>query len=166
MPKGVYERTTANAPKKRVYPEHIVEAVRRMYISEGMTVREIQEALPPGYKAQRIIERHVPTRRTTAKRDQRGSRNHMWKGSSASYGAIHLRLGQARGGCVECDAEAVDWSYQGGCPGEMGGSDEPPYCPHAEHYQPRCRPCHHRYDYKGRRPNGQFVSRQEVMPYV
>lgn len=34
----------------------------------------------------------------------------------------------------------------------------------AEHYQPRCRPCHLRHDYKGRRPNGQFVSRQEVMP--
>lgn len=166
-PKGVYERTPENRPKPRAYPEHIVESVRRMYLDEGMTVAEVQAALPQGFKAQRIIERHIPERRPAIKRDQRGERNDSWKGDDASYQAAHLRMGKvSESTCADCPSVAQHWSYQGGCPAERGGVDSPLYCTHPEHYAPRCVRCHHHYDHKGRRPNGQFVSRQEVMSYV
>ena len=81
--------------KPREYPAEIVALAVDMYAA-GHTIAEVQGALPAGFKAQRIIERHVPVRRTAAKRDQRGPRNHMWK-SAPGYQAAHLRLGDERG---------------------------------------------------------------------
>ncbi len=88
--------------KPREYPPALVEQVQRMY-SDGMTIAEIQAVLPRGFKAQRIVERHVPIRRTPAKREQRGERNAAWKGDEASYTALHLRVVVARGKPSECE---------------------------------------------------------------
>lgn len=158
MPKGVYPRTEANKPKPRKFPSEIVAAVRRMYLEEGMTVREVQDALPKGYKAQRIIERHIPERRPAAVRDQRGPRNPMWK-HDPGYQAAHLRVASIKGPardrrCIDCDAPADDWSYVHGCDDERQRQGESPYCIHSDHYEPRCRPCHRAYD------------RKEVVPHV
>lgn len=166
MPKGVYERTPGSKPKPREYPREIVDLVCGMY-EQGMTVAEVQLAAPKGYRVQTILERYLPARRPLGKRDQRGPANHMWKGSEASYGAIHLRLGSLAGkACVDCGEAARHWSYEGGCRDELGGESCPPYCEHSEHYWPRCVRCHHHYDFKGRRATGEFLSREEVMPNV
>ena len=87
MPKGVYPHTHI---KPRAYPAEIVALVRHMYETEGMTIAEIQRALPRGFKAQRIVERHVPERRRAAKRDQRGNKTHRWRELDAGYKAAHL----------------------------------------------------------------------------
>lgn len=67
--------------------------------------------------------------------------------------------------CADCQDRATDWSFTG-CQNAIENAKGQRYCTHPDHYQPRCKTCHYYYDYKGRRPNGQFVSREEVMPYV
>ena len=149
----------------KVYPPEIIALAVGLY-EAGCTIKEVQDALPKGHKAQRIIARYVPTRRSTAKRNQRGPANHMWK-QSPSYGAVHLRLGSVSDHeCLDCGKTAQHWSYRGECGTELTDKSGRAYCVHPHHYAPRCVKCHHEYDYKGRRPNGQFVSREEVMPYV
>lgn len=152
VPKGVYERTAANKPKPRIYPPEIIAAVRRMYIDEGMTVAEVQAALPKGYKAQRIIERHIPVRRTAAKRDQSGDRNHMWKGDAAGYSAAHLRVAALRGSarehaCIDCGSPAHDWSFNNGRRTDLRDPETGcAYSNDPNDYDPRCRSCHRRFD--------------------
>lgn len=81
--------------------------------------------------------------------------NHMWS-LRPGYQARHLRLGRAADRlCVDCQKPAEEWSYVGGCPQELHDKNhQSPYCLHDDHYSPRCRRCHRRYDL------------QEVMPYV
>lgn len=147
MPKGVYTRTAANRPKPRDYPADVVALVRRLYLDEGMTVAEVQRELPRGFKAQRIIERHIPVRRPAAKRDQRGAKNAHWKGDDATYGAVHLRLGPAADhACTDCAGTAAEWSYLGGCPRERVSPRGVRYSPDPARYVARCVPCHRRHD--------------------
>ena len=62
--------------------------VRRLYVDEGMTQREVAAVL--GCSAggvQRVIERHgIPSRRAI-KRDQRGSKNTSWQGGRRVQGS-------------------------------------------------------------------------------
>jgi hypothetical protein len=88
--------------KPRDYPREIVQLVQDLYES-GMTVREVSQAIPKGYKAQNIIQRYGIATRPRAKRDQFGSNNHMWRGSRAKYQALHLRVDTARGKPTECE---------------------------------------------------------------
>lgn len=103
MPKGVYQRTPENTRGPRQYPSHIVELVAALYVDQGFTVREVQAALPQGFKAQRIIERHIPKRRPAGPRDQSGPANPLWKGDAAGYQALHLRVQMARGKPQRCE---------------------------------------------------------------
>lgn len=156
MPKGVYPHTHI---KPRVYPDEIVQLVRRLYLDEGMTVVEVQAEIPKGYKAQRIIERYIPQRRSTAKRDQTGDKNDSWRGDSAEYKALHLRVQNARGKpslCSRCGTTKGRFEWAN-LTGDYADVDD---------YERMCVRCHREFDFKGRRPNGQFVSNQEVMPYV
>lgn len=134
----------------REYPTEIVDLICGMYGS-GMTVAEIRQAAPKGYRVQTILERYLPERRPAIKRDQRGAANSMWRGEAASYTAIHLRLGNASlCRCVDCGRGAREWSYQHDCPDEKTDTRTGcRYCHHREHYVPRCRSCHRRYDLKG-----------------
>lgn len=136
--------------KPRQYPSEIVELICGMY-ERGMTVAEIRGAAPRGYRVQTILERYLPARRSAAKREQRGSANHMWKGDDCGYQAAHLRLAASCGAasslsCADCGRPADDWSYEGGCSSEIRSNGAPPYCTHLDHYKPRCRPCHRAYD--------------------
>lgn len=152
--------------KPREYPPDVVALVCGMY-ADGMTVAEIRHAAPKGYRVQTILERYLPTRRPAVKRDQSAEKNHMWRGDEASYKAIHLRLGApGQHACVDCRKHAEEWSYCGNCGAEQVSEEGVPYCAHREHYTPRCVKCHREYDYKGRRPNGQWCSSEEVMPHV
>lgn len=88
--------------KPRQYPPEIISLACRLYSEEGKTVREVQEVLPPGFRAQTILERYLPERRPAAKRDQSGAKNHMWKGDAAGYQALHLRVEASRGKPRKC----------------------------------------------------------------
>ena len=149
--------------KPREYPAEIVALAVDMYAA-GHTIAEVQGALPAGFKAQRIIERHVPVRRTAAKRDQRGPRNHMWK-SAPGYQAAHLRLGDERGSCTDCGEPAQHWSYVGGCAEELADNSLT-YCTHQNHYEPRCVACHQTYDGRNRDASGRYAPNEEVMPHA
>lgn len=162
MPKGVYDHKHI---KPRVYPPEIVADVVRMYCDMGMTVAEVQQALPRGYKAQRIIERHVPVRRKAIKRDQSGSANHMWRGDTISYDAAHERVKAGRGSarehsCVDCGQPASDWSYNGDAEDEQIDQETGcAYSPTPAAYDARCRPCHQRFDRRRRDERGRYVGR-------
>lgn len=89
-------------PGLKNYPPEIVQRVIDMYAA-GHTQREIQEAIGPGYKAQRLVERFVPERRRSIKRDQTGERNDAWKGDAAGYRGFHARVRRARGWADKCE---------------------------------------------------------------
>lgn len=145
--------------KPREYPKEIVDQVVSLYQS-GATVREVQATLPPGFKAQRIIERHIPTRRRAIKRDQTGAKNHMWKGNEATYKALHLRVATVRGKPQTCSAcETTDGRFEWA---NMTGRYDDPF-----DYVRLCCSCHRRIDAFRRREVGRKLSdhvRKEVMP--
>lgn len=65
-------------------------------------------------------------------------------------GRAHGRVRQDRGWasthqCVDCDETAAHWSYDHADPNELT-SDKGPYSLDVWHYQPRCVPCHKRFD--------------------
>ena len=136
--------------KPRAYPPEIVKLAVDAYQS-GATVREVQALLPRGYKAQRILERHLPERRAAARRDQRTHANHMWKGDDAGYQALHLRVQAARGKpslCERCGATdgRFEWA-------NLTGHYE-----NVNDYARMCVACHRRFDADRRATTGQRTS--------
>jgi rubrerythrin len=115
-----------------------------MYIYEGMTQEEIAKKFGV---SQKVIWRHMRNygikTRVAAKRDQRGSRNHMWKGKEASYKAFHQRLKENRGearsyGCSVCGTTSKDESYDwANLTGDYSNLND---------FAPMCRKCHRQYD--------------------
>jgi hypothetical protein len=68
-----------------------------------------------------------------------------------SYSAMHMWIrsqrGQARDHqCVDCSAPADDWSYDHADPDEVFDERGFTYSRKVEHYAPRCKPCHRRFD--------------------
>jgi hypothetical protein len=73
-----------------------------------------------------------------------------------TYTAIHRRLTRTRGkasayACVDCGAEAREWSYDGGDPDEYQVPAKTlrgwmAVTENLQAYSPRCVPCHRRYD--------------------
>ncbi len=105
------------------------------------------------YKAGTLDQVANPSHGPVAVRGARGEETPQWKGNEANYGAVHKRLRVNRGPamnhpCAEgCGNQADHWSYDGFCPSERYDVKRKcPYCPHEGHYQPRCRPCHSRWD--------------------
>lgn len=71
------------------------------------------------------------------------------------YGAAHERVRRSRGDarshpCVDCGAPARHWAYDHSDPDEMtqdvGSKSLVAYSVKVEHYDPRCVPCHKRFD--------------------
>lgn len=94
-----------------------------------------------------------PSRGPVAALGVKGEGTPQWKGEEANYGAIHKRLKMSRGRAAEyrcaenCGRQAEHWSYDGYCSREKYDAKRRcPYCPHVDHYQPRCRPCHSHWD--------------------
>lgn len=74
-----------------------------------------------------------------------------YKGDNPAYVSAHLRVRRSRGPasdhiCVDCGKQAREWSYVYGCAQEMRDDRGCPYCPHPEHYAPRCSSCHKVFD--------------------
>ena len=81
--------------------------------------------------------------RIAAKRDQRGPKNHQWKGDKASYKAFHNRMTKQKGQPKQCEAcgetsprKSYDWA-------NMTGRYEDP-----DDYRRLCRTCHWKLDKK------------------
>jgi hypothetical protein len=99
------------------------------------------------HKADRLARRNRgPEHRTEAAemcRNRSGPRSPGWLGDGVGYDAAHGRVKRAHGpaanhDCIDgCGRPAGEWSYTG-VPGE--------WSPHVEDYEPRCVPCHSRYD--------------------
>ncbi|UXE05032.1 HNH endonuclease [Gordonia phage Lton] len=135
--------------KPREYPAELVEKVRTMYAA-GHTIAEIQAEVR-GAKVQNIIRRHGIATRAAAKRDQRGEKNHMWRGEGAKYQALHLRVEAARGKpnrCARCwtTTGRFEWANR---TGEYENVND---------YVRLCVLCHRRYDAARRRETGRRTS--------
>lgn len=144
VPKGVYPHTHI---KPREYPVEVVELVRRMYLVDGMTVAEVQRELPAGFKAQRIIERHIPERRPAVKRNQAGAANDSWKGDAAGYAALHLRVATNRGKpslCERCGTTEGRFEWA-----NLSGNYQD-----TNDYARMCVTCHRRFDAARRATTG------------
>lgn len=88
-----------------------------------------------------FMQRHGIKSRKAAKRNQWGSRNHMWKGDDASYKAMHQRLTKRFGQPQRCEVcgttdkrRRYDWASLSGQYQDMGD------------YRRMCRSCHWKYD--------------------
>lgn len=82
-----------------------------------------------------------------------GAAHHRWRGNLVGYSAMHRRVAASRGAaanhpCADCSSPAQDWSFEKvACDTRMVDSKGRPYCTHPEHYAPRCRDCHNRFDH-------------------
>lgn len=134
MPRG-------STPK--VYPHDMVSKVESLY-REGSTQSEIAFSLGTSQKViWRLMARHNIKARTAAKRDQRGSNNHMWKSGDASYKAFHQRIQKLRGKPQKCEVcgacgpgRTYDWANLN------SRYDDP------SDYMRMCRSCHWKHDKK------------------
>lgn len=105
MPKGMH-----SVPK--VYPDFMVEEVRRLYWDEGKSQAEVADEMRTSQKVVcRLMNNHNIPRRPQVKRDQVGPANDSWKGDDAGYAAMHKRVEAVRGrplACALCDKTGVD----------------------------------------------------------
>lgn len=86
------------------------------------------------------------------KAEQFGDNNPNWVGDDAEYSTVHSRLRAQRGparqfGCVDCNKQALHWSYDYECPNEIP-SPVGPYSTDLDRYHPRCASCHTIFDMK------------------
>ena len=108
----------------------------------GMTIIEIARKRGVSYRAvwQAMVRRGIPRRRK-AKRDQRGPKNHMWKGNEASYFSFHKRVRRLRGEplhCEVCGTDNPDRTYEWA---NLTGRYEDP-----ADYKRMCKSCHCKFD--------------------
>lgn len=87
-----------------------------------------------------------------------GGEHHSWTGDQVGYNDMHARVRRTRGPaseytCVGCGNRADDWSYDANDPDELvakeGQAAGMRYSLDPEHYEPRCKKCHTRYDRAG-----------------
>lgn len=91
----------------------------------------------------------------------------QWKGDDIKYRGAHSRLNRERGRPNECEhcgtttAKKFEWALRHDAEvrktdtdGQFAGFD---YSPRPNDYLRLCTACHHEYDGRGHRPNGQFA---------
>lgn len=119
-----------------------LEEIKELYFRKGMSQQEVgdhygvtQRVIFSWFKKLGIVAR------VAAKRDQRGEKNHMWKGNEATYAAYHHRIESLKGKpkqCEECGttdpALTYDWAN---LTGNYSDSND---------YRRMCRSCHWKFD--------------------
>ena len=75
--------------------------------------------------------------------------NHNWRGNDIQHRAAHERVKARRGkasqhACADCGGPAQHWSYDHLDPDEI--RTDRPFSADPAHYEPRCVPCHKRFD--------------------
>ena len=122
-----------------------LDELRDLYNS-GMTQDELAEHYGVRQKViWAFMRRNNILSRVAAKRNQWAENNHMWKGESASYKAMHQRLTKRFGQPKRCEIcgtidrrKSYDWAN---LTGDFGNTDD---------YRRMCRSCHRKYDKKRR----------------
>lgn len=78
-----------------------------------------------------------------------GPDNNLWVGDDAKYFGVHERLRRYRGSAADytctCGSAAKQWSYDHADPDDRV-SKEGAYSVDLSHYEPKCVPCHKRFD--------------------
>lgn len=100
----------------------------------------------------------------------RGHNRKTWEATKVrpSFSGVHKRLAAHRGpaaeyDCVDCGQAAAEWSYDGLDSQqltEIRRGSVATYSTDLNRYQPRCRPCHRRFDEIGHRDrdsSGHFI---------
>lgn len=139
--------------KPKQYPDEIVSQVKRLYES-GITQHEVAAVMGLTQKVIfNVMRRHNIKARKAAKRNQSGSNNHMWKGKTASYTALHFRVETELGKPLHCDmcgtsstATRYEWANVTG-----------DYFNVAD-YRRMCVKCHRNYDAQRRKETGKPTS--------
>lgn len=131
-----------------------IDEVRNLY-DGGMTQTEIADKFGVTQKVLwAFMRRNGIAARVAKKRDQRGIRNSLWKGSEASYAALHLRVQSVRGKpsfCTSCGKTTgrFEWSN---LTGDYGNVND---------YVRLCVSCHRRMDAKRRASTGKRTMPQK-----
>lgn len=148
MPKGVYDRAASRwtPPARADYDPTLVEKVREVY-EAGHTMRETAEIVGTSIRVlQRLMPRHGIARRRAVPRDQTGERNAVWRGDTAGYQALHLRVQNERGKpsrCEQCGTTDPTVRYEWA---NLTGHYED-----TSDYARLCVPCHRAFDAQRRR---------------
>lgn len=84
-----------------------------------------------------------------------GATNPNWSGDDVTYYGAHLRIRATRGpasthACKDCGGAAAHWSYNHQDPNERTDSKLGRYSGSPCFYEPRCVPCHSRFDREAR----------------
>lgn len=144
------EHGPTRGAKPREYPKETVSRVRALYES-GATIAEIQ-AVTPGVKVQILMAKNGIKSRPAVKRDQFREKNDSWKGNSAGYKAMHLRVYSQRGrpsACSQCNKSGpgrYEWANQTGNYADVND------------YAQMCVPCHRKFDARRRKETGRRTS--------
>lgn len=127
-----------------------LDTPKRRYRTGTCTVDDCQEPHHARGYCRTHYQRHKRTQ------GQRVADADRWpRMENVGYHAVHRRLIRdiapaADLICADCGRPAEEWSYEGGCPDEqrqdVNRTIGMAYCVHQHHYQPRCVPCHKRYD--------------------
>lgn len=134
----------------REYSTEIVSKVRAMY-EAGATIAEIQ-AVTPGVKVQNLIKKIGIETRSAVKRNQLRENNDSWKGDSASYTAMHLRVYAQRGRPSECSRCGKS------SPGRYEWANLTGDYSNVLDYARMCVPCHRKFDSQRRKETGRRTS--------
>lgn len=86
-----------------------------------------------------------------SERQKKGDNAPAWAGDSVTYAGMHIRLRTLRGSaskrkCVDCGKSAAQWSYTLNAGERERTGPEGKYSVSVDDYEPRCVPCHKRYD--------------------
>lgn len=144
--------TPSKGSAPRDYDPAVVDRIRKLY-EGGMTKSEVQAEIGTGIKIETVMRRYGIAARPAIPRDQTGERNALWRGDSAGYQALHLRVEAARGKpcyCRECGttdpAKRYEWANLTGDYADVAD------------YARMCVSCHRYYDAARRRETGQRTS--------
>ncbi len=127
--------------RPKIYPPELVERVATLY-AHGLTQTEIAPLVGLTQKVIfNVMRRHGIKSRPAIKRNQFGPKNSTWKGSKATYAALHKRVEVARGRpakCGRCGASGpgrtYDWANLTGAYDDIAD------------FERMCRSCHRVYD--------------------
>lgn len=138
-------------------PPELVELVRRLYVDEGKTQREVAAEIGLGrISVVRIMNRYGIPPRANKPRDCHGANNSRWRTEGLRYDTLHARVYAARGkpiGCTKCGLDDPERRYEWA---NLTGNYED-----VQDYARMCVPCHRKFDAERRSETGDRTS-----PYV
>jgi hypothetical protein len=137
-------------------PPELIEQVRRLYVDEGLTQRQVAAKIGIGRMVvRRILTRNdIPMRSTYDYPDRlRGSNNGRWRTDNLRYDTLHARVYSVRGrpiGCTKCSQNDPDRRYEWA---NLTGDYE-----NVQDYARMCVPCHRDFDAQRRAETGTNTS--------